>query len=66
MKKRGLSLDGAMRRRSSLIVAVAISVMALAGPAGAWDGQRASVDVAPTWTQVSTSTSYTTLGRSWS
>lgn len=65
MKKRGLSLDVAKRRRSSLVVAVVISVMTLAAPASAWNGQGVSVDDAPTLSHVSTS-SYTTLGRSWS
>lgn len=65
MNKRGLSLDGSKRRRTSLVVAVVISVMTLAAPASAWSGQNASSDDgSPTWTHVSQS--YTTYGRSWS
>lgn len=63
MKKRGLSLDGAKRRRTSLIVAVVISVMTLAAPASAWSGHKVSVDDGQ-WTSVTQS--YTTYGRSWS
>ena len=63
MKKRGLSLDGTKRRRTSLIVAVVISVMTLAAPASAWSGQTVSVDDGQ-WTNVTQS--YTTYGRSWS
>ena len=63
MKKRGLSLDGTKRRRTSLIVAVVISVMTLAAPASAWSGQKVSVDDGQ-WTNVTQS--YTTYGRSWS
>ena len=63
MKKRGLSLDGTKRRRTSLIVAVVISVMTLAAPASAWSSQKASVDSGQ-WTSVTQS--YTTYGRSWS
>ena len=63
MKKRGLSLDGTKRRRTSLIVAVVISVMTLAAPASAWSGQQVSVDDGQ-WTNVTQS--YTTYGRSWS
>ena len=65
MKKRGLSLDGTKRRRTSLIVAVVISVMTLAAPASAWSGQSVSVDDGQSsWTHVTQS--YTSYGRSWS
>lgn len=59
MKNRGLSLDGARRRRTSLIVAIVISVMTLAAPATASvdDGQSTSTHVSQT---------YTSYGRSWS
>jgi hypothetical protein len=66
MKKRGLSLDGTKRRRTSLIVAVVISVMTLAAPASAWSRQPVSVDDAPSVSWTYNSTSYSTLGRSWS
>lgn len=65
MKKRGLSLDGSKRRRTSLIVAVVISVMTLAAPASAWSSRPTSVDTAQaSWTSVTQT--YTTYGRSWS
>ncbi len=65
MKKRGLSLDGTKRRRTSLIVAIVISVMTFAAPASAWSGQKVSVDDGqPSWTHVTQS--YTSYGRSWS
>lgn len=65
MHKRGLSLDGSRRRRTSLVVAIVISVMTLAAPAGAWSGQSSSADDgSATWTHVTQS--YTTYGRSWS
>lgn len=65
MNKRGLNFDGSKRRRTSLIVAVVISVMTLAAPASAWSGQRVSVDDgAPSWTNVSQT--HTSYGRSWS
>jgi hypothetical protein len=65
MKKRGLSLDGTKRRRTSLIVAVVISVMTLAAPASAWSEKTASPDDGqPSWTNVTQT--YTTYGRSWS
>jgi hypothetical protein len=65
MKKRGLSLDGTKRRRTSLIVAVVISVMTLAAPASAWSGKTVSVDDGqPSWTNVTQT--YTSYGRSWS
>ena len=63
MKKRGLSLDGTKRRRTSLIVAIVISVMTLAAPASAWSGQKVSVDDGQ-WTNVTQT--YTSYGRSWS
>ena len=63
MKKRGLSLDGSKRRRTSLIVAVVISVMTFAAPASARPDHRA--DDAPSWNHQVTHT-YTTFGRSWS
>jgi hypothetical protein len=65
MKKRGLSLDGTKRRRTSLIVAVVISVMTLAAPASAWSGKTVSVDDGQSsWTNVTQT--YTSYGRSWS
>ena len=65
MKKRGLSLDGTKRRRTSLVVAIVISVMTLAAPASAWSGQNVSVDDGQSsWTHVTQT--YTSYGRSWS
>ena len=64
MNKRGLSLDASKRRRVSLIIAVVISVMTLAGPASAAPDRADDVSNA-SWTHVSTSYS-TTFGRSWS
>lgn len=64
MKKRGLSLDGTKRRRTSLIVATVISVMTLAAPASAWSEQTPVDDGQATWAHVTQT--YTTYGRSWS
>ena len=65
MKQRGHSLDGIKRRRTSLIVAVVISVMTLAAPASAKSGQKVSVDDGQaTWTHVTQT--HTSYGRSWS
>ena len=65
MKKRGLGLNGARRRRTSLVVAIVISVMTLAAPASAWSGQKVSVDDGQSsWTHVTQT--YTSYGRSWS
>jgi hypothetical protein len=63
--KRGLSLDGTKRRRTTLIVAVVISVMTLAAPASARSGKTVSVDDGQSsWTNVTQT--YTSYGRSWS
>lgn len=64
MKKRGLSLDGVKRRRTSLVVAIVISVMTLAAPASAWSGQAPVDDGQASWTHVTQT--YTSFGRSWS
>ena len=65
MKKRGLSLDGTKRRRTTLVVAIVISVMTLAAPASARPGHKVPVDDGqPTWTHVTPT--HTSYGRSWS
>lgn len=64
MKKRGLSLDGVKRRRTSLVVAIVISVMTLAAPASARSGQAPVDDGQASWTHVTQT--YTSFGRSWS
>ncbi len=65
MNTRGLRLDGQKRRGASLVVASVISMATLIAPAGAWSGQRASIDDgAGSWTHVKHT--HTSFGRSWS
>lgn len=67
MKTRGLSLDGP-KRRKAIIVAVALAVMAFAGPAGATPPKAAPADVdSVAWTSPGWAPSGDQLkGRSWS